>query len=91
MENKTKEAKKGDGKDGNKKHKKENGNGNQIKNLGQPDEFKVAKGKIWKENFLTLLPQDQQVWNDNVKMCAHWHIKGNAFCREEAKKNKKKD
>ncbi len=70
-ENKNKEAKKGDGKDNNKKCKKENGNSNQVKNLGQPDEFKVAKGKIWKENFLTLLPQDQPAWNNKVKMCAH--------------------
>ncbi len=44
-DNKNKEAKKGGGKEDNKKCKNENGNGNLVKNHGQPGKFKVAKGE----------------------------------------------
>jgi hypothetical protein len=39
------EAKKGGGKEGNKKRKNENGNSNLVKNHGQPDKFKMTEGE----------------------------------------------
>jgi hypothetical protein len=41
-DNKNGKPKKGGGKDGDKKHKNIQSNGNLVKNTGQPDEFKVA-------------------------------------------------
>jgi hypothetical protein len=70
------EAKKGGGKEGNKKRKNENGNGNLDKNHGQPDKFKMAEGETWMHTFANLLPQDRPVWNEKVKMCTRWNIKG---------------
>ncbi len=73
------EAKKGGGKEGNKKCKNENSNGNLVKNHGQPDEFKMPEGETWIHTFANLLPQDRPAWNEKVKMCARWHIKGNCY------------
>ena len=56
-DNKNKEAKKGGGKEGNKKLKNKNRNGNLVKNHGQPDKFKVAKGETLKDTLVTLLPK----------------------------------
>jgi hypothetical protein len=41
-------AKKGGGKEGNKKHKNENGNGNLVKNTGQSEKYKMVEGETWK-------------------------------------------
>jgi hypothetical protein len=72
-------AKKGGGKEGNKKRKNKNGNGNLVKNHGQPDEFKLAEGETWIHTFANLLPHNRPAWNEKVKMCAHWHIKGDCY------------
>jgi hypothetical protein len=78
-ENKNEEAKKGGGKEGNKKCKNKSGNSNLVKNHGQPDKFKIAEGKTWKNTFANLLPYDRPAWNEKVKMCTHWHIKGDCY------------
>jgi hypothetical protein len=56
-DNKSKEAKKGEHKEGNKKCKNENSNGNLVKNHGQPDEFKVAKEKHGRVLFQQCFPK----------------------------------
>jgi hypothetical protein len=47
--------------------------------MGQTNEFKVADRETWKGTFSKMLPQDSPAWNDIVKMCAHWHIKGDCY------------
>jgi hypothetical protein len=76
VDNKTNEPKRGGGKDGDKKRKNEQGNSNLVKNTGQPDKFKATDGETWKRTFSKMLPQDQPAWNDKLKMCALWYIKG---------------
>jgi hypothetical protein len=49
------------------------------KNSSQPDNFKVAEGKTWRDTFLDQLPQDQPAWKDIVKMCAWWHIREDCY------------
>ena len=50
------EAKKGGGKEGNKKCKNENSNSNQFKNHGQSDKFKMVEGETWMNTFQICSP-----------------------------------
>ena len=49
-------AKKGGNMEGNEKCKNKNGNGNLVKNHGQPDKFKMAEGETWINTFANLPP-----------------------------------
>jgi hypothetical protein len=41
-----------------KKQKSDDGNGNLVKNTTQPVKFKLTAGKLWKDNYATILPHD---------------------------------
>jgi hypothetical protein len=63
-----------------KKAKKgKDGNEDMMKNTLQPDKFKLIARESLKDNFATILPQDQPAWTDRIKVCARWHIKGNCY------------
>lgn len=64
---------------GRKKRKSEDGKGNAVKNSTQPDEFKLTSGENWKEQFAGILTTDRPAWNEKVRMCARWHIKGDCY------------
>jgi len=64
---------------GRKKRKSEDGKGTGVANPTQPAEFKLTAGENWKENFSGILTQDRPAWNDKIRMCARWHIKGDCF------------
>ncbi len=55
-ESKSDEPKKEGGKGSDKKQKKENSNGNIVKNPGQLEEFKPKEGESWKDTFSKMLP-----------------------------------
>ncbi len=67
-----------DGK-GQKKQKSDDRNGNLVKNTTQPVEFKLTAGKLWKDNFATILPHDRPAWTDKIWMCARWDLKGDCY------------
>ncbi len=70
----------GKGNGGNKKkHKSKNGNGNLVKNLTKDKDFALATSKSRKNTFSKQFPQDRPSWEEKVKMCARWHIKGNCY------------
>jgi hypothetical protein len=66
--------------DGNKKKRKsKNGNGNLIRNMSQDNDFEVAAGETWITTFSKQFPQDRPTWEDKIKMCVRWHIKGDCY------------
>jgi hypothetical protein len=64
---------------GRKKKKSKDGKGNAVQNPTQPAEFKLTAGKNWKEQFAGILTQERPAWNEKIRMCARWHIKGDCF------------
>jgi hypothetical protein len=49
-----------------------------VKNDQQCNEFKLAVGETWKD-FRSKYPKSRPDWNNQVKMCARWHINGICF------------
>ena len=49
-----------------------------VTNNSQFDAFKLKDGEDWK-TFCGASVNDRPMWNDQCRMCARWHIKGNCF------------
>jgi hypothetical protein len=47
--------------------------------MSQDNDFKVAAGKTWITTFSKQFPQDCLTWEDRIKICTRWHIKGNCY------------
>jgi hypothetical protein len=58
----------GEGEDGKgrKKRKSKDGKGNSVKNMTQPDEFKLTASKNLKEHFANILPHNRPAWTEEV-------------------------
>ena len=54
--------------------------GSSVKNNQQCNEFKLAVGEKW-DDFRAKCPKSRPNWNNQVKMCARWHIKGDRLDR----------
>ncbi len=61
------------------KQKSGDGNGNLVKNTSQVEEFKLLPGETWKDDWVSVLPQDRPNWGPKEKICARFHIKGDCF------------
>ena len=63
---------------GNRKKRKEN-NSKPVPNPWQDKDFIPKDGESWKDTFSQQLPKDRPAWDDKIKMCARWHIKGDCY------------
>jgi hypothetical protein len=50
-----------------------------VRNDHQLKEFEMMVGETWDKNFRSQCPKSRPDWNNHVKMCARWHIKGDCF------------
>jgi len=53
--------------------------GSSVKNDQQCNKFKLAVGEKW-DNFRAKCSKSRPDWNNQVKMCARWHIKVKGDC-----------
>eukprot|EP00957_Ditylum_brightwellii_P179463 13671028-Ditylum_brightwellii.AAC.1 len=64
----------------NKKAKKEKQSKDRlVKNNDQLDDFKMSSTETWENDFCGKAVRERPDWDDNSKMCAKWHIKGDCY------------